>query len=190
MSQHYDQLETRDPTEREKEQTATLSELVARAMAAPGWARHLAGIDPALVASRAALAKLPLLRKSDLAALQKVSPPFGGFNVTPPGRMRRLLMSPGPIFEPQGVGPDHYGTTRALFAAGFRAGDVVHNAFSYHLTPGAFIMESGLDTLGCPVIPGGVGNTEMQVEAIAQLRPVGYSGTPDFLKVLLDAGQK
>ena len=190
MSQHYDQLETRDPTEREKEQTATLSELVARAMAAPGWARHLAGIDPAVVASRAALAKLPLLRKSDLVALQQASPPFGGFNVTPPGKMRRLLMSPGPIFEPQGAGPDHYGVARALFAAGFRAGDIVHNSFSYHLTPGAFIFETGLQALGCAVVPGGVGNSEMQVEAIAQFKPAGYAGTPDFLKVLLDAAQK
>jgi phenylacetate-CoA ligase len=104
--------------------------------------------------------------------------------------MRRLLMSPGPIFEPQGAGPDHYGMTRALFAAGFRAGDIVHNSFSYHLTPGAFIFESGLQALGCAVVPGGIGNTEMQVEAIAQLRPVGYAGTPDFLKVLLDTAQK
>jgi phenylacetate-CoA ligase len=190
MSDHYDALETRDPDERETAQCATLSELVARAIAAPGWAKHLAGVDPDAVTSRAALAGLPLLRKSDLAALQKAAPPFGGFNATPPDKMRRLLMSPGPIFEPQGAGPDHYGTTRALYAAGFRAGDIVHNAFSYHLTPGAFIMESGLHTLGCPVVPGGVGNTEMQVEAIAQLRPVGYTGTPDFLKILLDAAQK
>jgi phenylacetate-CoA ligase len=103
--------------------------------------------------------------------------------------MRWLLMSPGPIFEPQGAGPDHYGVARALFAAGFRAGDIVHNSFSYHLTPGAFIIESGLQALGCAVVPGGVGNTEMQVEAIAQFRPAGYTGTPDFLKVLLDAAE-
>jgi phenylacetate-CoA ligase len=190
MADHYDSLETRDPTERETAQSTTLSELVVRAMAAPGWARQLAGVDPGAVSSRAALSKLPLLRKSELAALQKAYPPFGGFNVTPPGRMRRLLMSPGPIFEPQGAGPDHYGMTRALFAAGFRSGDIVHNSFSYHLTPGAFIFESGLQVLGCAVIPGGVGNTEMQVEAIAQLRPVGYAGTPDFLKVLLDAAHE
>jgi phenylacetate-coenzyme A ligase PaaK-like adenylate-forming protein len=190
MADHYDALEARDPAEREAAQSATLPELVLRAIAAPGWAKHLAGVEPDAVTSRAALAGLPLLRKSDLAVLQKAVPPFGGFNATPPGAMRRLFMSPGPIFEPQGVGPDHYGTTRALFAAGFRAGDVVHNAFSYHLTPGAFIMESGLHTLGCAVVPGGVGNTEMQVEAIAQLRPTGYTGTPDFLKVLLDAAQK
>src|SRR5690349_7884289 len=108
---HYDTLETRDPAEREAAQSATLSELIARAMTAPGWARHLAGVDPAAVTSRGALAKLPLLRKSDLVALQKAAPPFGGFNATPPGRMRRLLMSPGPIFEPQGGGPDPYGAT-------------------------------------------------------------------------------
>ena len=190
MADHYDELETRDPAERETAQSATLSELIARAVAAPGWATHLAGVDPGSITTRAALARLPLLRKSDLVALQKASPPFGGFNVTPPGRMRRLLMSPGPIYEPQGAGPDHYGVTRVLFAAGFRAGDIVHNSFSYHLTPGAFIIESGLHTLGCAVIPGGIGNTEMQVEAIAQLRPVGYAGTPDFLKVLLDAAEK
>jgi len=190
MSDHYDSLETRDPAEREAAQAATLPELITRAVAAPGWAKHLAGIDPAAVSSRAALARPPLLRKSDLVALQKATPPFGGFNVTPPEKVRRLLMSPGPIFEPQGTGPDHYGAARALFAAGFRAGDIVHNSFSYHLTPGAFILESGLQALGCAVVPGGVGNTEMQVEAIAQLRPVGYTGTPDFLKVLLDAAQK
>ena len=189
MADHYDALETRDPAERTVAQCAGLAELIARAMAAPGWAKHLAGVDPAAVTSRAALARLPLLRKSDLSALQKAAPPFGGFNVTPPGKMRRLLMSPGPIFEPQGGGPDPYGMTRALHAAGFRAGDIVHNSFSYHLTPGAFIFEAGLHGLGCAVIPGGVGNTEMQVDAIAQLRPSGYAGTPDFLKVLLDAAQ-
>jgi phenylacetate-CoA ligase len=190
MPDHYDTLETRDPAAREQAQSAALSELIADAMAAPGWAMHLAGTDPAAVTSRAALARLPLLRKADLVALQKATPPFGGFNVTPPGKMRRLLMSPGPIFEPQGSGPDHYGVARALFAAGFRAGDIVHNSFSYHLTPGAFILESGLQALGCAVVPGGIGNTEMQVEAIAQLRPTGYTGTPDFLKVLLDAAEK
>jgi phenylacetate-CoA ligase len=190
MSLHYDLIETRDPAEREAAHASALADIVARALAAPGWARRLAGIDPKTVSSRAALAKLPVLRKSELVAQQRETPPFGGFNVTAPGTMKRLLMSPGPIFEPQGGERDSYGMARALFAAGFRPGDVVHNSFSYHLTPGAFIFESGLDALGCAVIPGGVGNTEMQLEAIAQLRPVGYAGTPDFLKVLLDAAQK
>src|SRR5215831_6319854 len=190
MSDHYDSLETRDPQARAAEQLGTLPELIARAMAAPGWARHLAGVDPEWVSSRAELAKLPLLRKSDLVALQKAAPPFGGFNATPPGSMRRLLMSPGPIFEPQGTGPDHYGATRALYAAGFRAGDVVHNSFSYHLTPGAFILESGLSALGCAVIPGGVGNNDQQIDAIAQFRPAGYVGTPDFLEILLDGAER
>jgi phenylacetate-CoA ligase len=187
---HFDQLETRDPDERERDLLGRLPDLVARALRAPGWAAQLAGVDPAAVRSRSALAELPLLRKSELAARQKAHPPFGGFNVTPPGAVRRLLMSPGPIFEPEGKGEDSWGAARALYAAGFRAGDVVHNSFSYHLTPGGFIMESGALALGCAVVPAGTGNTEQQVEAIAHLKPSGYLGTPDFLKVLLDAAEK
>jgi phenylacetate-CoA ligase len=190
MLLHYDMIETRDPAAREAAHASALADIVSRALAAPGWARRLAGVGPKTVSSRAALARLPVLRKPELIALQRETPPFGGFNVTAPGTMRRLLMSPGPIFEPQSGERDSYGMARALFAAGFRPGDVVHNSFSYHLSPGAYIFESGLDALGCAVIPGGVGNTEMQVEAIAQLRPVGYAGTPDFLKVLLDTAQK
>ena len=140
--------------------------------------------------SRAALAKLPVMRKSEFAARQKEHPPFGGLNVTAPGKARRLLMSPGPIFEPEGGGEDYWGAARALFAAGMRAGDIVHNAFSYHLTPGGFIMESGAHALGCAVIPAGTGNTEQQLDAIAHLKPTGYLGTPDFLKILLDAAAK
>ena len=190
MQDHYDALETRDPAVREAELFARLPRQTAHAMRAPGWARQLAGIDPASIGSRAALAKLPLLRKSELGALQKATPPFGGFNVTPPGKVTRLMMSPGPIFEPEGEGDDYGGSARALFAAGFRAGDVVHNSFSYHLTPGAWILESGAHALGCAVIPGGVGNTEQQLAAIAHFRPAGYVGTPDFLKILLDSAEK
>jgi phenylacetate-CoA ligase len=190
MSNHYDALETRDPTLREREQCARLPEIIARAIAAPGWAKHLAGVDPKAVTSRAALAKLPVLRKSDIAALQKEHPPFGGLNVTGPGKVRRLLMSPGPIFEPEGEGVDWWSSARALHAAGFRAGDIVHNSFAYHLTPGGFILESGAHALGCAVIPGGVGNTEQQLEAIAHYKPSGYVGTPDFLKILLDTAEK
>jgi phenylacetate-CoA ligase len=189
MPGHYDDLETRDPGARERKQAAALPQAVARAMGAPGWARHLAGVDPKSVNSRATLAKLPVLHKSDVAALQKEYPPFGGLNVTPPGKARRLLMSPGPIFEPEGEGADWYGTARSLYAAGFRPGDIVHNSFAYHLTPGGFILESGCRALGCAVIPGGVGNTEQQLEAIAHYRPSGYVGSPDFLKILLDTAK-
>jgi phenylacetate-CoA ligase len=190
MAEFYDAIETRDPAVREKELFAQLPETIARALSAPGWAAHLKGVDPKAVTSRAALAKLPVLRKSDLPALQKAMPPFGGLAVTPPGKLKRLLMSPGPIFEPEGHDTDSWGAARALYAAGFRPGDVVLNTFSYHLTPGGHIMDAGAQALGCAVIPGGVGNTEQQVEAIAHLKPSGYTGTPDFLKILLDAAAK
>src|SRR3954447_12434432 len=189
MPDHFDSLETRDPSARERDLFARLPAQIAHAMSSPGWAKHLAGIDPKSVDSRAALAQLPLLRKSALLGLQKEMPPFGGLNVTPPGKSKRLFMSPGPIFEPEGHGGD-YNAARALFAAGMRAGDIVHNCFSYHLTPGAFILEAGAHALGCAVIPGGVGNTEAQLDAIAQLKPNAYVGTPDFLKILLDAAAK
>jgi phenylacetate-CoA ligase len=190
MPDHYDSLETRDPAQRAREEAAALPGIVARAMTAPRWAKHLAGIDAKSVTSRAALAKLSVLRKSDLAALQKEHPPFGGLNVAPANRAKRLLMSPGPIFEPEGDGVDWWGAARACFAAGFRLGDIVHNSFAYHLTPGGFILESGAQALGCAVIPGGVGNTEQQLEAVAHYKPSGYVGTPDFLKILLDAAAK
>jgi phenylacetate-CoA ligase len=190
MPDHYDDLEIRNPLLREREQFARLPQIVANAMKAPGWAKHLSGIDAKSVVSRAALAKLPVLRKADLSALQKEHPPFGGLNVTAPSRAKRLLMSPGPIFEPEGESADWWGAARACYAAGFRAGDIVHNSFAYHLTPGGFILESGCHALGCAIIPGGVGNTEQQLEAIAHYKPSGYVGTPDFLKILLDSGEK
>jgi phenylacetate-coenzyme A ligase PaaK-like adenylate-forming protein len=186
MPDFYDALETRAPETREREQFSQLPDLIARAMSASGWAEQLTGIDPKFVTSRAALAGLPVLRKSDLKERQQGKPPLGGYAVTAPGRLKRLLMSPGPIFEPE----DWWNSARALFAAGFRPGDIVHNAFAYHLTPGGFILEAGAHALGCTVIPGGVGNTEQQVEAIAHLKPAGYTGTPDFLKILLDAAEK
>jgi phenylacetate-CoA ligase len=187
MTEHYDSLETRDSAEREADLFARLPHVLATAMTAPGYARHLAGVDPAAVVDRAALARLPLLRKSELPALHKAAPPFGGFLSGPAGSFGRLFTSPGPIFEPEPVHADPWRGARALFAAGFRAGDVVLNTFSYHLTPGGFIFDSSARALGCAVIPAGPGNTEAQFELIEAYRPVGYSGTPDFLKILLDA---
>jgi phenylacetate-CoA ligase len=190
MPDHYDRLETREPAAREREQFAQLPETVARAMTAPGWAKHLAGVDAKSVTSRVALAKLPVLRKSELPAMQKAVPPFAGLNATAEGRVKRLMMSPGPFFEPEGEGKDWWGAARALYAAGFRAGDIVLNTFAYHLTPGGFIMESGGHAIGCAVIPAGPGNTEQQLEAIGHFKPSCYLGTPDFLKILLDAAAK
>ena len=186
----YDTLETRPPQAREGALLGCLPELITRARQAPGWATQLAGVDAHTVTSRAALATLPVLRKSDLKERQRLDPPFGGLALAAPGSLKRLLMSPGPIFEPQGQGSDFWGAARALFAAGFRSGDIVHNAFAYHLTPGGFIVESGAHALGCAVIPAGVGNTEQQVEAIAHFKPSGYAGTPDFLKILLDTAHR
>ncbi len=190
MPEHYDALETRDPAARERELFGRLPEAIAHAMTAPGWAKQLAGVDAKSIVSRAALARLPLLRKSDLLSLQSDNPPFGGFNVLPPGKAKRLQMSPGPIFEPQSHAADFGGAARATFAAGFRPGDIVHNAYSYHLTPGAYIMEAGAHSLGCAVIPGGTGNTEAQLDAIGHYKPSGYLGTPDFIKILLDTAEK
>jgi phenylacetate-CoA ligase len=190
MQEFYDASEARAPEMREREQFAKMPEHIARAMSAPGWAEQLAGVEARSVTSRAALAALPVLRKSELKERQTAKPPLGGFAVTALGKLKRLLMSPGPIFEPEGHGADWWSSARALFAAGFRSGDIVHNSFAYHLTPGGFILEAGAHALGCTVIPGGIGNTEQQVEAIVHLKPSGYTGTPDFLKILLDAAEK
>jgi phenylacetate-CoA ligase len=190
MTDPYDARETRDPAEREAELLARLPGVIAAAIRAPAYAERLAGIDPAAITSREALAKLPILRKSDLPALHKASPPFGGFVSENLSSFGRLFTSPGPIFEPEGKGPDPWGAARAFHAMGFREGDVVLNTFSYHLVPGGFIMDSGARALGCVVIPAGPGQTEQQLEVIAAFSPVGYCGTPDFLKILLDAAEK
>jgi len=187
MTDHYDARETRDPREREAELFARLPELLRRAMAAPAYAERLGGIDPASVKNRAALALLPVLRKSELPALHKAAPPFGGFVAGSPGSFSRLFTSPGPIFEAETTHPDAWRGARGLYAAGFRRGDVVLNTFSYHLTPGGFILDAAARTLGCAVIPAGPGNTEAQFDLIEAYRPIAYCGTPDFLKILLDA---
>jgi phenylacetate-CoA ligase len=187
VTDHYDARETRDPAEREAELFSRLPEVLRGAMAAPGYAQYLGGIDPAQITSRAALAGLPVLRKADLPALHRAAPPFGGFVASPAGAFGRLYTSPGPIFEPEAAHADPWRGARALFAAGLRTCDVVLNTFSYHLTPGGFIFDTAARALGCAVIPAGPGNTEAQFELIEAYAPVGYCGTPDFLKILLDA---
>src|SRR5246127_5534532 len=187
MTAPYDALETRDPAERDADLFSRLPGVLRKAMAAPAYAERLRGFDPATISSRAALARLPVLRKSDLPALHKASLPFGGLVAGHPGSFGRLFTSPGPIFEPEPTHADPWRGARALFAAGFRPGDVVLNTFSYHLTPGGFIFDTSARALGCAVIPAGPGNTETQFELIEAYRPIGYSGTPDFLKILLDA---
>jgi phenylacetate-coenzyme A ligase PaaK-like adenylate-forming protein len=189
--EYYDDLETRDPAAREKAQFAALRELIGLAKAkAPGWARILKDADPAAVTDRKSLARLPVTRKSELTELQRADLPFGGLTTRPAGQLRRLFASPGPIYDPEGNRKDYWRMARALFAAGFRPGDVVHNSFSYHLTPAGAMLEDGAHALGCAVIPGGVGQTDLQVRTIAELRPAGYVGTPSFLKILLDKGKE
>ncbi len=181
----FDAAEAQSPEAREAELLRRLAGFVAYARSnAPGWARHLQGAGDAPLASRAALAKLPLLRKSSLPALQKETPPFGG--LVAKATVARIMISPGPIQEPQPAGADPWRMARALFAAGFRRGQTVHNAFAYHLTPAGFMLDEAARALGCTVIPAGIGNTEQQAEAIVNLKPHGYVGTPDYLKVLLD----
>ena len=191
MTQYFDALELRPPAQREAALMAALPTQLSHAQnAAPAFAALLAGIDAAAVTSRAALARLPVIRKQDLARLQKASLPgdaFGGFSTLLRGpKMPRMFASPGPIYEPEGAVKDYWRAGRAMYAAGFRAGDLAHNAFSYHMTPGAFIMESGLHAVGCTVFPAGVGQTEQQLQAIAELRPDGYAGTPSFLRILVE----
>ena len=187
MSKHYDNLETRDPEVRERILMALLPAQVYHAQTnSSGFARILKGIDPREVSSREALAKLPVTRKSDLLELQAIERPFGGLNATPAGKLARIFMSPGPIFDPEGTGADWWRMARPLFACGFRAGDVIQNCFSYHFTPAASMMEGGALKLGCAVIPAGTGQTEMQVQAMATLKPSGYIGTPSFLKIILE----
>ena len=183
----YDPLETRDPEEREQNLMDKLARQVAHAKEATSHYFHaLAGINPFGIVTREALANLPLTRKRDLIDLQKKSLPFGGLNSLAPRDAKRVFASPGPIYEMQGKDIDPWRMARALYAAGFRHGDLIHNCFSYHFTPGAFMFEGGARKLGCPVFPGGTGQTEQQVQAIADLRPQGYVGTPSFLRIIVE----
>ena len=196
MTDYFDALETRTPAEREAALMAALPRQIAHAQAhSAAMSEILAGVDAAAITSRAALAQLPVTRKSELLARQQASraagrDAFGGFSAIRYGAaMPRLYASPGPIYEPEGTGRDYWRAARAMFAAGFRAGDLAHNAFSYHMTPGAFIMESGAHAVGCTVFPAGTGQTEQQLQAIAELKPQAYLGTPSFLRILVEKAQ-
>jgi phenylacetate-CoA ligase len=201
MTTHYDALETRDAAEREAALMAALPALVAAARQVPALSGKLAGTDAGAITTRAALATLPVTRKHELLERQQATrtaagaawDPFGGFSAIGWRAMaatrrpaQRVFQSPGPIYEPESAARDYWRAARALFAAGVRAGDLVHVSFSYHLTPGAWIMDSGAQAIGCTVFPGGVGNTEMQLRAMGELRADAYAGTPSFLRILLE----
>ena len=191
VPEHYDRQETRSAASRENTLFRDLRGVLKIAKPrAPALRAQLKGVDLESLKTRSDLAAIPVVRKSDLKAMQEETPPFGGLTASRASTLKRLLVSPGPIFEPEGHAKDWWGAARAFFAAGFRKGDIVINCFSYHLTPGGHIMESGALALGCPVIPAGVGNTDQQVEAIRYLKPAGYAGTPDFLKILLDRARE
>ena len=195
MSEFLDDRETRDPALREAELMQALPGQIAHAQKdSPAMAQVLAGVDAWKVTSRQALARLPVTRKHELLERQRANvgrDPFGGFATLLRGpNMPRVFASPGPIYEPEGSTRDYWRSARALFAAGFRRGDLVHNSFSYHMTPGAFIMESGALAIGCTVFPAGVGQTEQQLQAMSELRPTAYTGTPSFLRILLEKAQE
>ena len=184
---YYDDLETRDPEQRERALLSALPGQIRHAKAnAVYFARLLRDVDADAIRDRKALAGLPVTRKSDLIDLQKESPPFAGMTALAIGNLGRVFSSPGPIYDPQGARGDFWRFGRALFAAGFRRGDLVHNTFSYHFTPAGFMMDLAAQAVGCAVFPAGVGQTELQVAAIADLKPNGYAGTPSFLKIILE----
>ena len=195
MTTFYDALETRSAQEREAALMAALPQQILHAQqASPAFAGILAGVDAAGVTSRAALARLPVTRKSELLALQQQHRApggsgnvFGGFSALAFGAaMPRVFASPGTLYEPEGTRRDYWRVARAMYAAGIRPGELVHNAFSYHFVPAGSMMESGAHALGCTVFPGGTGQTEQQVQAIAELRPQAYAGTPSFLKIIVE----
>ncbi len=190
MSTLYDALESRDPSAREKDLLSALPALIARARQASGWAAILKDVNPQDINSRAALAQLPVTRKSALKDMQKAALPFGGLTVTPVDKLSRIFMSPGPIFDPEGRGDDWWRYARPLHALGVRGGDLIQNCFAYHFTPAGLMVEGGAAKLGCPVIPAGIGQTEMQVQAMTLLRPKAYVGTPSFLKIIIEKAQE
>ena len=191
MSEFYDELETRAPEQREGELMARLPKFVKHAVDnAPGWAAHLKGFDPASISSRKTLSELPILRKSDLIALQEKNPPFGDLNTVSPGDMSALFMSPGPVLEPETPQDDPFRAARALYAAGMRKGHILQNCFGYHMTPGAWMVHNSARSIGCAVIPAGIGQTEQQLDLVRMYKPDAYVGTPSFLRILIERAKE
>ncbi len=191
MSDFYDSLETRSPEQREADLMRRLPGLLANAVGnARGWDNWLRGIEPGSVDSRAALATLPVLRKSELGALQQADPPFGGLVTVPTGQLGALYMSPGPVFDAEARGDDPWRAARALYAAGIRSGDVLQNCFGYHMTPGAWMVHQAARKLGCAIIPAGIGQTEQQLDLIRMFKPDAYVGTPSFLRIMIEKAQQ
>ena len=190
MTDFHDALESRDPHGREKELLAALPALIQRVQAAAAWSTILSGVTANDINSREALAQLPVTRKSELKTLQSASLPFGGLATTATRDLSRIFMSPGPIFDPEGRGVDWWRFARPLHALGVRRGDLIQNCFAYHFTPAGLMVEGGAIKLGCPVIPAGTGQTEMQVQAMSLLRPRVYTGTPSFLKIIIEKAQE
>ena len=194
MQAFYDQLETRDPAQRETALLKFLPDQIGHAQRnSASFAQILQGVDATAITNRQALAALPVTRKHELLErqqAQRTQTPFGGFATIGFGaEMPRIFASPGPIYEPEGCSPDYWRMARAMFAAGFRAGELIHNCFSYHFVPAGSMMETGAHALGCSVFPAGTGQTEQQVQAMAELRPAGYIGTPSFLKIILEKAE-
>lgn len=191
MADHYDGLEIRDPAEREAALFSALPDVIAAAKdGSPAWAKRLAAVDPKAITTRAALATLPVLRKSDVMEAQQADPPFAGFLAVPQADLARVYVSPGPVYVAQGREADPFLTARALFAAGVRAGALVLNTFSYHMTPGAFILESGLGALGAPVFAAGPVEMDKLLPLVSDLSPSVYVGVPDALNILLDKAEE
>jgi phenylacetate-CoA ligase len=186
MADFFDALESRDPAIREKELFSALPALISRAQQASGWAAILKGVDAQQITSRKALSQLPVTRKSELKDLQKAALPFGGLTTTATSKLSRIFMSPGPLFDPEGHGSDWWRYARPLHALGVRSGDLIQNCFAYHFTPAGLMVEGGAAKLGCPIIPAGIGQTEMQVQAMSLLKPKAYVGTPSFLKIIIE----
>jgi phenylacetate-CoA ligase len=192
--EYFDELETRDPELREAAQFDALAEQIANAKAkAPALAERLAKVDPAEMCDRKTLAKLPVLRRADLIERQKHHvedrDPFGGLTAVKTARLARIFTSPGPVYAPEALRPDYWRIARALFAAGFRRGNVIHNSFPRDLTAAGAMIDSAARALGCPVVPAGAANAELQVRTLADLKPRGYAGPASFLKLLLDTAR-